>query len=69
MHTMASKSVFGRPGQTNGEVDYKIFRAAEVYLNKAEAYYNLGNESSARSALDELRNRRYTNPPQWRNFR
>ena len=57
------KKLFGRPGQTNGEVDYKIFRAAEVYLNKAEAYYNLGNESSARSALDELRNRRYLNPP------
>lgn len=57
------KKLFGRPGQTNGEVDYKIFRAAEVYLNKAEAYYNLGNESAARSALDELRNRRYLNPP------
>ncbi|MDC0858363.1 RagB/SusD family nutrient uptake outer membrane protein, partial [Flavobacteriaceae bacterium] len=57
------KKLFGRPGQTNGEVDYKILRAAEVYLNKAEAHFNLGNESSARSALSELRTRRYLNPP------
>jgi len=57
------KKLFGRPGQTNGEVDYKILRAAEVYLNKAEAHFNLGNESSARSALSDLRTRRYLNPP------
>jgi hypothetical protein len=57
------ESTLTRPGQTNGEVDYKILRAAEVYLNKAEAHFNLGNESSARSALSELRTRRYLNPP------
>jgi tetratricopeptide (TPR) repeat protein len=57
------KKLFGRPGQSNGEVDYKIFRVAEVYLNRAEAYYNLGDEASARQALDQLRVNRYTSPP------
>lgn len=57
------KKLFGRPGQTNGEVDYKIFRAAEVYLNKAEAYFNSGNESAARQALDQVRNNRYEEAP------
>tara|TARA_R110000787_G_scaffold81036_2_gene175903 strand:+ start:61836 stop:63263 length:1428 start_codon:yes stop_codon:yes gene_type:complete len=56
------KKLFGRPGQTNGEVDYKILRAAEVYLNKAEAYFNLGNESAARTALDQVRVNRYITP-------
>jgi len=57
------KKLFGRPGQSNGEVDYKIFRVAEVYLNKAEAYYNIGNETSARQALDQVRTNRYITPP------
>lgn len=47
----------------DGEVDYKIYRAAEAYLNKAEALYNLGNEGAARAALDEVRSKRYTTPP------
>lgn len=59
----AIKKLFGRPGQTNGMVDIKILRAAEAYLNKAEAYYNLGNESAARTALDAVRVNRYTSPP------
>ena len=57
------KKLFGRPGQSNGEVDYKILRIAEVYLNRAEAYYNLGNEPEARQALDQVRINRYTSPP------
>lgn len=57
------KKLFGRAGQANGQVDYKIFRAAEAYLNKAEAYYNIGNETAARQALDMVRTNRYTNPP------
>ena len=57
------KKLFGRPGQTNGQVDYKIFRAAEVNLNIAEAYYNLGNDIAARTALDGLRVNRYLTPP------
>ncbi|MDC8005587.1 RagB/SusD family nutrient uptake outer membrane protein [Aureisphaera galaxeae] len=57
------KKLFGRAGQSNGEVDYKILRAAEAELNKAEAYFNIGNESAARQALDQVRSRRYTNPP------
>ena len=57
------KKLFGRPGQTNGEVDYKILRVAEAYLNRAEAYFNSGNESAARQALDQVRINRYTTPP------
>ncbi len=59
----AIKKLYGRPGQSNGQVDIKIFRAAEAYLNMAEAYYNLGNESAARTALDVVRTKRYTTPP------
>ena len=59
----AIKKLFGRPGQTNGMVDMKIFRAAESYLNKAEAYFALGNETAARTALDAVRTKRYTTPP------
>ncbi|MEZ4882194.1 MAG: RagB/SusD family nutrient uptake outer membrane protein [Flavobacteriaceae bacterium] len=51
---------FGRDSSFDGLVDLKILRAAEAYLNKAEAYYRLGNETSARNALDEVRSRRYT---------
>ncbi|PHR10775.1 MAG: RagB/SusD family nutrient uptake outer membrane protein [Aequorivita sp.] len=59
----AIKKLFGRPGQTNGLVDLKIFRAAEASLNAAEAYYNLGQEGPARTALDKVRSKRYTTPP------
>lgn len=46
-----------------GVVDYKIFRAAEIQLNKAEALFNLGNESGALAALNQVRSKRYTTPP------
>lgn len=59
----AIKKLFGRPGAFNGQVDYKIFRAAEAKLNLAEALFNLGNEAGARTALDDLRSKRYTVPP------
>ena len=59
----AIKKLYGRPGQSNGQVDIKIFRAAEAYLNMAEAYYNLGQEGQARTALDAVRTKRYTTPP------
>lgn len=59
----AIKKLFGRSGQSNGQVDYKIFRAAEAYLNKAEALFNLGQEGPARTALDVVRTKRYTTPP------
>lgn len=57
------KKLFARPGGQPGVVNYKILRAAEAYLNKAEAYFNTGNETAARQALDMVRNNRYTNPP------
>lgn len=57
----AIKKLFGRPGQSNGQVDLKILRAAEAQLNKAEALYNLGGrEADARAALDQVRSKRYT---------
>ncbi|PKA83467.1 putative outer membrane starch-binding protein [Ulvibacter sp. MAR_2010_11] len=57
------KKLFARPGGQPGVVDYKILRAAEAYLNKAEAYFNIGNETAARQALDQVRTRRYLTPP------
>jgi starch-binding outer membrane protein, SusD/RagB family len=50
---------YGEAGQQNGSVDAKILRAAEVYLNKAEALYFSNNEAAALTALDELRENRY----------
>lgn len=58
----AIKKYFGRPGQSNGMTDIKIFRAAEAPLNLAEAQFNLGNESAARTALDKVRTKRYITP-------
>lgn len=57
------KKLFARPGGQPGVVDYKIFRAAEAALNKAEAYFFLGNEGAARTALDQVRTKRYLTPP------
>ncbi|WP_347374206.1 RagB/SusD family nutrient uptake outer membrane protein [Aequorivita sp. Q41] len=62
------RKLFGKQGATtqlsNGVVDYKILRAAEAALNRAEALYNIGGrEAEARAALDELRTKRYTTPP------
>lgn len=54
------KKALGRDGSLDGVVDIKVLRASEAYLNKAEAYYRLGNEAAARTALDEVRSRRYT---------
>jgi len=58
----AIKKMYGEPGQTNGNVDAKVIRVAEVYLNKAEAYYRMGsNETNALNALNALRANRYAN--------
>jgi|TARA_R100000479_G_scaffold85403_1_gene41534 hypothetical protein len=59
----AIKKLLGRGTQFNGQVDYKIFRAAEAKINLAEALYNLGNEGGARTALDAVRTKRYETPP------
>ena len=56
----AIKKLFGRPGQTNGLVDFKILRAEEALLNKAEAQFELGQTGQALSTLDQLRNERYS---------
>ncbi|OYX23019.1 MAG: hypothetical protein B7Z06_10780 [Flavobacteriales bacterium 32-35-8] len=53
--------MYGEAGQVNGVVDPKIIRAAEVYLNKAEAYAMIpGNDALALAALDEVRSKRYS---------
>ena len=52
--------MFGEVGQNNGSVDPKVIRAAEVYLNKAEAYaMQPGNDANALAALDMVRSNRY----------
>ncbi|EDM43809.1 putative outer membrane receptor protein [unidentified eubacterium SCB49] len=55
--------LFGRAGQNNGEVDYKIFRASEAKLNRAEALYRLGQEGPALTALNAVRSQRYDTAP------
>lgn len=44
----------------SGVVDIKIVRAAEVYLNKAEAHAELNQDVLALAALDMVRSNRYT---------
>ena len=58
----AIKKMLGEAGQNNGVVDAKVIRAAEVYLNKAEAYMmsNPPNEAAALQALDMVRSNRYS---------
>ena len=58
----AITKMFGEAGQNNGAVDPKIIRAAEVYLNKAEAYAMMtGKDAEALIALDVVRANRYSN--------
>ncbi|AUC77488.1 RagB/SusD family nutrient uptake outer membrane protein [Olleya sp. Bg11-27] len=52
--------MFGEAGQSNGAVDAKILRTAEVYLNKAEAHAMRGEFAQALTALDEVRSNRYS---------
>jgi starch-binding outer membrane protein, SusD/RagB family len=60
MQFNAIKKLFGRPGQTNGLVDFKILRAEEALLNKAEAQFELGQTAQALITLNQLRDQRYT---------
>lgn len=55
----AIKKFLGETGQVNGRVDIKVLRAAEVYLNKAEAQFELGLEADALTTLNMLRAQRY----------
>lgn len=54
--------MLGEAGQVNGIVDPKLLRAAEVYLNKAEAYARLASPDDANAllALDMVRSNRYS---------
>ncbi len=54
------KKYFGRASGNANVVDYKVIRMGEVYLNRAEAYFNLGNQASALADLNMLRSNRYT---------
>lgn len=50
----------GGKGKASGVVDAKVIRTAEVLLNRAEAYYRLGNEVNALADLRLLKANRYT---------
>jgi hypothetical protein len=54
------KKLFGKVGQFNGVVDFKILRTEEALLNKAEAQKMLNLDGPALTTLDQLRNQRYT---------
>ncbi|GCC52233.1 RagB/SusD family nutrient uptake outer membrane protein [Chryseotalea sanaruensis] len=51
---------YQRPGSNQAVVDMKILRAAEVYLNKAEAHAALDQDGAALTALNMVRTNRYT---------
>lgn len=61
MQFNAIKKLYGRPGQSNGLVDFKILRAEEALLNKAEAQFELGQTAQALVTLNQLRDQRYDN--------
>jgi hypothetical protein len=50
----------GRATGNANVVDYKVIRMGEVYLNRAEAYYNLSQQVPALADLNTLRSNRYT---------
>ncbi|PKV52666.1 SusD-like starch-binding protein associating with outer membrane [Aquimarina sp. MAR_2010_214] len=54
------KKFLGEEGQINGRADIKVLRAAEVVLNKAEAQFELNQESAALTSLNQLRAVRYS---------
>ncbi|AFU67995.1 outer membrane nutrient binding protein, SusD family [Psychroflexus torquis ATCC 700755] len=58
----AIRKLFGREGENDGVVDYKIFRASEASLNRAEAHFRLNQSAQALAALNEVRTERYLNP-------
>ncbi len=60
MQFNAIKKLYGRPGQNNGLVDFKILRAEEALLNKAEAQFELNQPAQALTTLNQLRDQRYT---------
>ena len=57
------RKYIGNPNIDAGSTKYftnmpKVFRLSEVYLNRAEAYYNLGNTTSALADLTSIRRKR-----------
>lgn len=54
------KKYFGRASGNANVVDAKVIRMGEVYLNRAEAYYNLNDQTDALADLNTLRANRYT---------
>ncbi|MCO5948017.1 RagB/SusD family nutrient uptake outer membrane protein [Mucilaginibacter flavidus] len=54
------KKYFGRATGAANTVDFKALRLGEVYLNRAEAYYNLSQPANALADLNTLRAGRYT---------
>jgi starch-binding outer membrane protein, SusD/RagB family len=54
------KKHVGRATGLLNVVDVKILRLSEVYLNRAEALFNLGRQVEALSDLNAIRSRRYS---------
>ncbi|SDD82051.1 Starch-binding associating with outer membrane [Mucilaginibacter pineti] len=54
------KKYFGRAAGAANVVDFKVIRMGEVYLNRAEAYYNLTKPADALADLNTLRANRYS---------
>jgi hypothetical protein len=52
---------FGRATGAANTVDFKALRLGEVYLNRAEANYNLGKTANSLADLNTLRSGRYNN--------
>jgi len=54
----------GRPGEETNLVDIKLFRMAEMYLMRAEAYAQKSMWEESIADLSEVRNNRISNPDQ-----
>jgi hypothetical protein len=54
------KKYFGRAAGNANVVDYKVIRMGEVYLNRAEANYNLNNTLPALQDINTLEGNRYS---------
>ncbi|MDU8885397.1 RagB/SusD family nutrient uptake outer membrane protein [Yeosuana sp. MJ-SS3] len=60
LYNHVAKYLSSAINQGSGVVDVKVIRAAEVYLNKAEAYAEMDQDGMALAALDAVRSERYT---------
>ena len=60
LYNHVAKYLFSAINAGSGVVDVKVIRAAEVFLNKAEAYAESSQDGMALTALDAVRSNRYS---------